>query len=49
MVEVGNEEGEAAIDAEQLAQRYRTLVEHSPDGIVVHAKKPDMSGMRMEH
>lgn len=36
MVEVGNEEGAAAIDAEQLAQRYRTLVEHSPDGVVVH-------------
>ncbi|WP_308166906.1 diguanylate cyclase domain-containing protein [Nocardia albiluteola] len=38
MVEVGNDLGDAASDAEQLAQRYRTLVEHSPDGVVVHER-----------
>jgi len=39
VVEVGsNDPGEAAIDTEQLAQRYRTLVEHSPDGVVVHER-----------
>ncbi|WP_329406452.1 diguanylate cyclase [Nocardia vinacea] len=27
-----------AVDAEQLAQRYRSLVEHTPDGIVVHER-----------
>ncbi|MBB5917765.1 diguanylate cyclase (GGDEF)-like protein/PAS domain S-box-containing protein [Nocardia transvalensis] len=37
MVEVGDDR-EAPIDAEQLAQRYRTLVEHSPDGVVVHER-----------
>nr|WP_280263476.1 diguanylate cyclase [Nocardia wallacei] len=29
---------ELPVDAEQLAQRYRTLVEHSPDGVVVHER-----------
>jgi diguanylate cyclase (GGDEF)-like protein/PAS domain S-box-containing protein len=38
VVEVGNEPADGAIDAEQLAQRYRTLVEHSPDGVVVHER-----------
>ncbi|WP_245662663.1 diguanylate cyclase domain-containing protein [Nocardia vermiculata] len=36
MVEAGENRPDAVIEAEQLAQRYRTLVEHSPDGIVVH-------------
>ncbi|WP_433193259.1 diguanylate cyclase domain-containing protein [Nocardia sp. CA-107356] len=27
---------DVGVDAEQLAQRYRSLVEHTPDGIVVH-------------
>ncbi|MFI6778787.1 diguanylate cyclase domain-containing protein [Nocardia sp. NPDC050412] len=29
---------DAGVDAEQLAQRYRSLVEHTPDGIVVHER-----------
>lgn len=36
VVEAGENRTDAVIEAEQLAQRYRTLVEHSPDGIVVH-------------
>ncbi|MCM6778813.1 diguanylate cyclase [Nocardia sp. CDC159] len=32
------DEADGAVDAEQLAQRYRTLVEHSPDGVVVHER-----------
>ncbi|MFJ1461590.1 diguanylate cyclase domain-containing protein [Nocardia wallacei] len=37
MVEVGGDRDDP-VDAEQLAQRYRTLVEHSPDGVVVHER-----------
>jgi len=33
---VGEEQTNDAVDAEQLAQRYRALVEHTPDGICVH-------------
>ncbi|WP_153412056.1 diguanylate cyclase domain-containing protein [Nocardia macrotermitis] len=33
---MGDESSDGAVDAEQLAQRYRSLVEHSPDGVVVH-------------
>ncbi|NNH75710.1 diguanylate cyclase [Nocardia uniformis] len=33
---MGNDRANPPTDAEQLAQRYRTLVEHSPDGVVVH-------------
>ncbi|WP_433724860.1 diguanylate cyclase domain-containing protein [Nocardia sp. CA-129566] len=29
---------DVGIEAEQLAQRYRSLVEHTPDGIVVHER-----------
>ncbi|MFI6366865.1 diguanylate cyclase domain-containing protein [Nocardia sp. NPDC050630] len=29
---------DAEVDTEQLAQRYRSLVEHTPDGIVVHER-----------
>ncbi|AHH17300.1 hypothetical protein NONO_c25050 [Nocardia nova SH22a] len=36
MVEAGEDRPDAVIDAEVLAQRYRTLVEHSPDGVIVH-------------
>ncbi len=36
VVEAGENRPEAVMDAELLAQRYRTLVEHSPDGVVVH-------------
>ncbi|MFI5782242.1 diguanylate cyclase domain-containing protein [Nocardia sp. NPDC051570] len=32
----GDDRPDALADAEQLAQRYRTLVEHSPDGVLVH-------------
>ncbi|MEV6070683.1 diguanylate cyclase [Nocardia sp. NPDC052001] len=35
---VGNDRANSPTDAEQLAQRYRTLVEHSPDGVVVHER-----------
>lgn len=35
---VGNDRANTPTDAEQLAQRYRTLVEHSPDGVVVHER-----------
>ncbi|MFX0574891.1 diguanylate cyclase domain-containing protein [Nocardia nepalensis] len=31
-------EADVGVDAEQLAQRYRSLVEHTPDGIVVHER-----------
>ncbi|MBF6174327.1 diguanylate cyclase [Nocardia blacklockiae] len=34
---MGGDRGDP-VDAEQLAQRYRTLVEHSPDGVVVHER-----------
>ncbi|WP_332838186.1 diguanylate cyclase domain-containing protein [Nocardia terpenica] len=37
-VEVGNDWADASADAELLAQRYRTLVEGSPDGLVVHER-----------
>ncbi|WP_460697841.1 diguanylate cyclase domain-containing protein [Nocardia thraciensis] len=37
MVEAGDDRDDP-VDAEQLAQRYRTLVEHSPDGVVVHER-----------
>lgn len=33
---MGEEQTNDAVDAEQLAQRYRALVEHTPDGICVH-------------
>jgi len=33
---VGEELTNDAVDAEQLAQRYRALIEHTPDGICVH-------------
>ncbi|MBO0854947.1 MAG: diguanylate cyclase [Nocardia sp.] len=36
MVEAGENRPHAELDVEQIAQRYRTLVEHSPDGLVVH-------------
>nr|WP_036569822.1 diguanylate cyclase [Nocardia sp. BMG51109] len=36
-MEAGNDR-DVRVDAEQLAQRYRTLVEHSPDGVVVHER-----------
>ncbi|MEV6772994.1 diguanylate cyclase [Nocardia sp. NPDC051030] len=35
---VGNDRANAPTDAEQLAQRYRSLVEFSPDGVVVHER-----------
>lgn len=35
---VGNDRANDLADAEQLAQRYRSLVDHSPDGIVVHER-----------
>ncbi|WP_157574154.1 diguanylate cyclase domain-containing protein [Nocardia jejuensis] len=35
---VGNDRATAPTDAEQLAQRYRSLVEYSPDGVVVHER-----------
>ncbi|MRH89915.1 diguanylate cyclase [Nocardia sp. SYP-A9097] len=34
----GKDRANTPADAEQLAQRYRTLVEHSPDGVVVHER-----------
>lgn len=34
----GNDRANAPTDAEQLAQRYRSLVEYSPDGVVVHER-----------
>ncbi|MGX1807922.1 diguanylate cyclase domain-containing protein [Nocardia sp. NPDC055321] len=34
----GNDRATAPTDAEQLAQRYRTLVEYSPDAVVVHER-----------
>ncbi|AYF76124.1 diguanylate cyclase [Nocardia yunnanensis] len=34
----GNERANDPADAEQLAQRYRSLVDYSPDGIVVHER-----------
>ncbi len=37
-MEVGNDRANDPTDAEQLAQRYRSLVEHSPDGVVVHER-----------
>ncbi|QLY34464.1 diguanylate cyclase [Nocardia huaxiensis] len=37
-VEVGNDRANTPTDAEQLAQRYRSLVEFSPDGVVVHER-----------
>ncbi len=36
MADMSDEKGDGAVDAEQLAQRYRSLVDHSPDGVVVH-------------
>ncbi|MBF6357871.1 diguanylate cyclase [Nocardia higoensis] len=33
---MGEELTNDAVDAEQLAQRYRALIEHTPDGICVH-------------
>ncbi|MCP2280559.1 PAS domain S-box-containing protein/diguanylate cyclase (GGDEF) domain-containing protein [Nocardia amikacinitolerans] len=33
---VGEETTGGVVDAEQLAQRYRSLIEHTPDGICVH-------------
>ncbi|MFE2959840.1 diguanylate cyclase domain-containing protein [Nocardia tengchongensis] len=35
---VGNDRARLPADAEQLAQRYRSLVDYSPDGIVVHER-----------
>lgn len=35
---VGNDRANAPTDAEQLAQRYRSLVDYSPDGVVVHER-----------
>ncbi|MFF0533456.1 diguanylate cyclase domain-containing protein [Nocardia amikacinitolerans] len=33
---MGEETTGGVVDAEQLAQRYRSLIEHTPDGICVH-------------
>ncbi|MFJ4657575.1 diguanylate cyclase domain-containing protein [Nocardia sp. NPDC088792] len=35
---VGNDRANSPTDTEQLAQRYRSLVDYSPDGIVVHER-----------
>jgi diguanylate cyclase (GGDEF)-like protein/PAS domain S-box-containing protein len=35
---VGADKADVAVEAEQLAQRYRFLVEHTPDGICVHER-----------
>ncbi|WP_460727260.1 diguanylate cyclase domain-containing protein [Nocardia heshunensis] len=34
----GNDRANDPADAEQLAQRYRSLVDYSPDGVVVHER-----------